>query len=121
MPKQFKKRSLAKSLLYDRSKLNDALEAVRNRRLSVWRAAEEFGVPKSTLHDRISGKYGEETRPGRKPALPDYIENKIVEAVKEASRQGVGVSRRQLLVRTGELCRQFKVTPFKKATPTNDW
>ena len=57
----------------------------------------------------------------RKPALPEELETKIVETLKEASRQGIGVSRQQLLRRTGELCKRLRVTPFKKINPSKDW
>jgi hypothetical protein len=59
---------------------------------------------------------------GRKPALPLELENSIVQSVKRASQLGVGVSRRQLLTRTGTLVKRLKLkTPFKNSTPGKDW
>jgi hypothetical protein len=60
--------------------------------LSIRKAAIEFDVPKTTLHDTLKEKYQDAGMPGRKPALPVNIENRIANALKEASRQGMGVS-----------------------------
>jgi hypothetical protein len=45
---------------------------------------------------------------GRKPALPLELENSIVQSVKRTSQLGVGVSRKQLLTRTGTLVKRLK-------------
>ena len=39
-----------------KERLSRALDSVRERGISVRRAAEEFNIPKSTLHDHLSGK-----------------------------------------------------------------
>ena len=45
-----------------------------------------------------------------------------MQSVKRASQLGVGVSRRQLLTRTGTLVKRLKLkTPFKNSTPGKDW
>ena len=36
--------------------MEDAMAAVKNGQMTVFRAAKTCNVPKSTLHDRISGK-----------------------------------------------------------------
>jgi hypothetical protein len=48
--------------------------------------------------------------PGRKPALPVNIENRIANALKEASRQGMGVSRLQVMRRVGDLTKKMKLS-----------
>jgi hypothetical protein len=58
---------------------------------------------------------------GRKPALPKEVENKIVSTLKEAAKQGIRISRQQLLRRTGALCKRLRVSPFKKICPSKDW
>jgi hypothetical protein len=68
---------------------------MQNGHLSIRKAAIEFDVPKTTLHDTLKEKYQDAGMPGRKPALPVNIENRIANALKEASRQGMGVSRLQ--------------------------
>ena len=44
----------------------------------------------------------------------------MVETLEEASRQGIGVSRQQLLKRRLELCKRLRVSPFKKINPSKD-
>jgi hypothetical protein len=41
---------------YDDDRMLRAYEAVRDGRLSIRRAAEQFSVPKSTLADKVSGR-----------------------------------------------------------------
>ena len=104
----------AKILQYDLSSLDNAVKCVK--------AAEHFKVPKSTVGDRVTGKREIVVGRGRKPALPLELENSIVQSVKRASQLGVGVSRRQLLTRTGTLVKRLKLkTPFKNSTPGKDW
>jgi hypothetical protein len=54
-------------------------------------------------------KYQDAGMPGRKPALPVNIENRIANALKEASRQGMGVSRLQVMRRVGDLPRLIAI------------
>lgn len=46
--------------------------------MSVRRAVYEFGVPKSTLQDRITGKVGLNARSGPERYLDDIEEEKLV-------------------------------------------
>ena len=48
------------------------------------------------------------------------IENRIAKAVAEAARQGIGISRGQLLRRVGALCKQMKI-PLKNGKAGKDW
>ena len=52
-----------------------------------------FQILKSTLENKISGKFDTNSKLGRKPALPEEVETKMVETLEEASRQGIGVPR----------------------------
>ena len=49
--------------------------------MSVRRAAYEFGVPKSTLQDRISGRVGLDAKSGPERYLNDSEEEKLVNFV----------------------------------------
>ena len=112
----------AKILQYDLSSLDNAVKCVKAGEMSVRKPAEHFKVPKSTVGDRVTGKREIVVGRGRKPALPLELENSIVQSVKRASQLGVGVSRRQLLTRTGTLVKRLKLkTPFKNSTPGKDW
>lgn len=102
---------------YDKDLLKKAIEAIENGTMSYRKAEKTFNVPRSTLENHVSGKYDINVRMGRKPALPEEVENKIVDTCKVASKQGIGITRSQLLRRTGELCKRLRVTSFKNAQP----
>ena len=57
-------------------------------------------------------------KPGRKQVVSPDIDNKISTVLIEAARQGVGVSRRQLLRRAGTLKNKIKQCT---KTPGKDW
>ena len=90
--------------------------------MSIRKASSHFGVPKSTIGDRISGKHELHVRNGRPPHIPDKIEQKIVDAVKMAPRRGIGLTRKQILAKTSTLCTRMKIsssyTAFKAG---KDW
>jgi hypothetical protein len=46
----------------------NAVDAVKSGHLSIRKAAIEFDVPKTTLHDTFKEKYQDADMPGRKPA-----------------------------------------------------
>jgi hypothetical protein len=61
------------------------MDAVKSGHLSIRKAAIEFDVPKTTLHDTLKEKYQDAGMPGLKPTLPVNIENRIANALKEAT------------------------------------
>ena len=123
MPKNYIHKSRGKTLQYPRGDLEKAVKAVESGAMSIRKASELHHVPKSTIADRVSGRFDLNAKPGRKPALPRVVEDKIVETVKLAAKSGMGVSRKNLLKRTGTLCKRLKIeTPmFKKGVPGNAW
>lgn len=96
----------------------DAINAVKNGE-SVKEAERIYGIPKSTLADTLNKKYKIPGKPGRRQTIPQEVENKIANAVKEVLRQGIGITRRQLLIRVGELSRKIKFA-FKSGKPGKD-
>ena len=88
-----------KKKTYDLSALMNDVDAVKSGHLSIRKAAIEFDVPKTTLHDTLKEKYQD----AGMPALPVNIEIRFANALKEASRQGMGVSRLQVMRRVGDL------------------
>ena len=106
---------------YGTDQLKEAVNQVSNGVLSVRQASSQFGIPKSTIQDEVSGVSPIDKKPGRPTAIPLEIESKIVAAVKEASKRGLGISRKQLLVRTGVLCQRMGIAAFKNKTPSKDW
>lgn len=54
-------------------------ESVASERMSIRKAAEEHGVPRSTLHDKVSGKVALKARSGTKKHLTDEEEAHLVD------------------------------------------
>ena len=123
MPKKYIHKSRGKTLQYPRGDLEKAVKAVESGAMSIGKASELHHVPKSTIADRVSGRFDLNAKPGRKPALPRVVEDKIVETVKLAAKSGVGVSRKNLLKRTGTLCKRLTIEMpmFKKGVPGIAW
>lgn len=102
---------------YHHSDLVKAVEAVRSNLMSIRKAEETFHVPKSTISDKVTGRSEIDANIGRKPSLPECVENKIAENVVEASKRGMGVSRAQLFQRTALLCKRLGSRSSKMALP----
>ena len=47
-----------------------AMEAVNEKRSSISQAARDYGVPYTTLHDRLSGKITHGVNPGPRHIYP---------------------------------------------------
>ena len=65
-----------------------AIAAVQSNKCSVREASEIYGVPKSTLHDRISGKVIHGSRSGPERYLNDTEENSLVKFLYKCSSIG---------------------------------
>ena len=64
---------------------------------SVTRAARSFGVPRSTLHDRVSGRVVHGVKPGPKPYLDDKEEKELSTYLKHCAKVGYGKTRKDVL------------------------
>ena len=82
--------------LYEKDKLLKAYEAVLGG-MSVRKAAEEYNIPKSTLHDRLSGKVMFGSVSGPTKYLSDVEEEELVQFLLGCSSIGFAKSRKQIL------------------------
>ena len=79
-----------------------AVEAVKSGGLTVRRAAEEHNIPKSTLHDRISGKvFGAASGPTK--YLTDEEEKDLEDFLIGCASVGYARSRHQVMQLAGEV------------------
>ena len=63
---------------YDKGNLEKALNAIKAGNLSTNKAATKYGVPRSTLGDKLRGKYRPGKPIGRDPYLSQDEEKAIV-------------------------------------------
>ena len=87
---------------YDEKNLNNAVAAVRRGELSQRRAAQQFGVPKSTIADRISGRVQEGAKPGKPTILPEKVEKSIAKEIIKCADEGFGLTPKQVRIKTGK-------------------
>ena len=76
--------------------MTGAIEAVKGG-MGVNRAAKEFGVPTTTLRDRLSGRVTHGTNSGPKPYLSSQEEGELTEYLTSTSKAGYGKTRGQVM------------------------
>ena len=74
-----------------------AMNAVKNGLMGQNRAALEYGVPCTTLKDRLSGKVVHGTNMGPKPYLTHEEEKELVDFLIYCSKMGYGKTRKEVL------------------------
>lgn len=89
--------------------------------ISMRRAAMRYDIPKSTLHDHISG-HKTKCRAGRPTILSELEEKVIVRSCQELAQLRFGVDRHTVgAVVHNYLSTQGRETPFKDGTPGIKW
>ena len=79
---------------YTQEKIDLAMEEVRSHAMSLGEASKEFGVPKTTIHDRLKNVYGEKL--GRPWILTELEEAIIVQRVKVMATWGFPLATQRL-------------------------
>ena len=74
------------------------MAAVQSGEMGVNKAALEYGVPKTTLKDRIAGRIVHGKKPGPEPYLTSDEEKELASFLIDVSKMGHGIkqSRRYL-------------------------
>jgi hypothetical protein len=87
MPRKYKPKPGVKKRQFEYPQLEEAKEAIANGSLSFKEASLHFKIPKTTLHDKIKGKY-KTNKPGRLFALGEETEASIVNFLEITSSWG---------------------------------
>ena len=90
---------------WDEQQFAGAVSAIQDRGFTVRRAAEEYGIPKSTLHDRLSGKHLPGFRSGPERYLTDEEESELEEFLIGCASVGFAKSRIQVMELVQEVMR----------------
>ena len=99
-----------KRMQWSNEAVSSAMEAVKSGQ-SVFRAALTYGVPKSTLHDRISGRSIHGKKPGPDPYLTSTEEKSLSEFLKEVASVGYGKSRSDIIKITEQVLKDKGKAP----------
>lgn len=82
MSNQLRAKSVPIYRKYSPSKLETAVKMVQSGAMSKRKASLSFGVPRTTLLDKLSGRTQLGDRPGRSTVLTNAEENTLVEYCK---------------------------------------
>ena len=88
-PKKFKQ--------WDNESMLLAIAAVQNGEMGKNAAAREFGIPASTLKDRLSGRVEHGRKPGPAPYLTEDEETELAQFLIECGRLGYGKTKREVI------------------------
>ena len=109
---------------YTKEQLQQAINAVRNKSVSIRRAAKQFKVPLATLHDHAVGKYrNRKPKYGRGRALDDDSEAALVRYAVYMSDRGFPLTRAALRSLALGIVKERKIkAPFNMETgPSKKW
>nr|CAH7740421.1 unnamed protein product [Callosobruchus chinensis] len=109
---------------YSQSAIKNALYEIRENHLSIRKASEQFGVPRSTLQDIIKGKTLEDARKrtGPPPILTWEGEEKIAKWVVEIAKCGFPIKKSDFLSTVRKIAQDLgKSALFKNKTPGQKW
>ncbi|XP_053392934.1 uncharacterized protein LOC128555225 [Mercenaria mercenaria] len=114
---------MALRLKYSPSKMKQAIASVKSGTLSRRKAAELYGIPKTTLLDKLSGRSPEErVRPGPATVLTEAEENVLCDYIKLMASIGYPVTRDELLTEVKKVIDlDGRNTPFRNNKPGKDW
>ena len=77
--------------------MDQAQEEVKAGRLNLRQAAQEFGVPKTSLSDRVSGRVSSDCVPGQRTLLTPADEDSLVEYLLYSATHGFPLTKPQVL------------------------
>ena len=80
-----------------------ALESVRSGKMSKARAARQFGVPRTTLLDRLTGRVPDECRPGPSTALSKADEDHLAMHIVNMAKVGFPCTKKTLILTAKQL------------------
>lgn len=100
-----------------------AIEAVRENKMSKKQASKIFGVPRTTLLDKLSGRVPEgPVSPGTRPTLTEAEEKTLVNYILLMADVGYPLTRKELLLEVKKILDlDGRKTAFRDNLPGKDW
>lgn len=117
-----KKKSRKNYRKYKKEDLENALDAIINKKQSIRRASKEFKVLFSTLLIKKNGKVSVKARSGPATVLSSDEESMLLQWIIHLSATGFCVTKDQLLDSVQKLVKDLKKkTPFTNSRPSKHW
>ena len=123
MPRNYVPKPGVRRRLFDYPQFEDAKEAIETGLMTMREASKAFKIPKTTLHDKMHGKY-KSNKPGRANALSGEVENSLVEFLLTTASWGFPQTNQDLksFVRHFLIAKDLKISRFTDGvTPGTDW
>lgn len=108
-----------KRKLWTEQQMTSALNEFKNGKLTIGKIAKKFQIPKTTLHNRISGRVIHGTKPGPKPYLQADEEVVLVDHLISAAKVGYGKTRKQVNMMVEAIAKEKGV--LRKDKISNGW
>ena len=102
---------------WDKLSMSHAIKAVVEEGMSIRRAALKYGIPKSTLGDRVSGRVLPGCTSGPPKVLTDREEDELVQFLLDCASIGYGKTRKDVM----NLVDQFLVYREVNKPVSNGW
>ncbi|XP_047022265.1 tigger transposable element-derived protein 2-like [Helicoverpa zea] len=107
---------------YSKEKLQEAAQAVRDGRLSGYKAAQIYNIPRMTIMDHAKNRRYKSNSLGRSTALSRDVESKLASLLHSMEKYGFGLTKKEVLEMVGQYVRRNDLsTPFKNGTPGSAW
>ncbi|KAJ8039126.1 Tigger transposable element-derived protein 2 [Holothuria leucospilota] len=107
---------------YNQDTVKKAVEAVVRKELSLNKASKLYGIPRTTIQDKVKGLVPVEARSGPKTNLTMEEEDKLVSWATHMNEIGYGQTKRELqLVVKKILDQDGRKTQFANNLPGRDW
>lgn len=107
---------------YEPELVTHVADLVRAGSISVRKAASVYGIPRSTIHDRVTNKYDGRSKCGAKSVLTETEEARLAAWAVTMSQIGYGRTRKELVCTVKKILDEDgRKNPFKNNTPGKDW
>lgn len=119
----FRPKCTSKKFRYEETALQNALQAVRSKQLSIRKASAQYGVPRSTLQDKITGKTVDAYRKmGPDTILNTREEQELVQWMIDLNKCGFPRKPDDLLNTVHKIIRDNeRKNPFNQNRPGKTW
>lgn len=123
MPTEYTRKN-DKRVKWSHDSLKNALECVKNGTMGINEAARNFGIPKTTLKDRIRKSDAITSRLGPSSYLGEEAEMKLVNHIKKLQQYGFAPDRESVRIWAFKLAEQMKLKQrfnMEKGKAGYDW
>ena len=106
---------------YNSNTVTEAIAAIKNG-MTMYKASKVFKIPRSTLQDKVKGKYKEGAKRGPPTVLSKTEETNLVEWIIHLGKMGFPITKEHLLDSVSHLCKQMnRENPFDGGRPGRHW